>query len=469
MACLPLRARAAGWLVARLAPDRLDNPRVLLAVWLITRTLLVVLMAATLARQPDRGDLAYYYTGMSHLAQAGPAETMPEYPTPVLWLMMVPWFLGGGHLAGFLAAFLGLMLALDAAVALTLWRGGGHGRGAAVLAWTVSVALMGHLPYERFDLVTSALAGWALLWVTARPAGGGALIGAGAALKLWPALLWPALCGRSRRQSLRATAGFLTTGGALALASLLWAGWDRLVAPLSWQAGRGLQIESVWASLPMLARHLAPGRYTIFLSPYKAFEIWGPGVHGLWLASGVATAAAYLLLGAVFVLWWRRGAGRGVEAGVLVLLVTVALIVTNKTLSPQYLLWLAGPLAATVAIVGASPTGGPSARADRHRLGRVLALVAAAAVLTMAGLYLGYPMAMSDLGTESAFFGLPTTLVLLARNGLLVWLFAVLARWTWQFLRPTAFAAVRAGRPVEDAAADSREDAAQGESHRPPG
>ena len=73
------------------------------------------------------------------------------------------------------------------------------------------------------------------------------------------------------------------------MVSLLWAGWDRLVSPLGWQSGRGLQVESVWASIPMLARALGLGDYAVTISRFQAFEIYGSGV-AVWTAAARTTA-----------------------------------------------------------------------------------------------------------------------------------------------------------------------------------
>ena len=50
--------------------------------------------------------------------------------------------------------------------------------------------LIGPLSYLRFDILPAVLAGAALLYARRVPWVTGALTGLGAAIKLWPALLW---------------------------------------------------------------------------------------------------------------------------------------------------------------------------------------------------------------------------------------------------------------------------------------
>ena len=146
----------------------------------------------------------------------------------------------------------------------------------AVDFWLLFVFLLGSLSYLRFDLIPAVLAGGALLAARRRPALTGALTGLGAAIKLWPALLIAAfLSYRPDRKP--AGIAFVVVGFGLAAVSLLAGGWARLVSPLTWQSGRGLQIESIWATPLMVARAAAPQRWVVDISDYQAYEIFGPG------------------------------------------------------------------------------------------------------------------------------------------------------------------------------------------------
>ncbi|MCL2315969.1 MAG: glycosyltransferase 87 family protein [Actinomycetia bacterium] len=429
---------------------RLENPRFILAVWFVSR--FVVLLGWVVFAPSNKGDVQYYYNAIAQMGQAGAAHTLTEYPTPVIWFMLVPWYLGGGTLTGFVFVFMSLMLALDAAFTVTLWRAAGPLRGPATLVWIVFLLLLGPLPFMRFDLVTSVLSGWALLLVLRqRPVWGGGLVGVGAAIKLWPALLWPALCGGSRRHNIKATLGVAVFGGLFALGALVYGGWDRLLSPLDYQSGRGLQVESIWATGPMLARAFHLGDYAVTLSRFQAFEIWGTGVPGFAEAAGVAAIAGYVLIAGVYVTWWTRGAGRLMEACVLMLLVVTTLIVTNKTLSPQYLLWLAGPLASAYATMGSRNPHNRYYVADRNRLTRITRLILAIGALTLVVFPIGYTPLVSDTRAWTAV-RVFVTLVLAVRNVGLLWLLGELLVWVVRFCSPTAFRAARDRRPVEEPA-----------------
>ncbi len=292
------------------------------------------------------GDVNYYF---AQLDSTDVRRTLVEYPTPVVWGLRLLRDLTGGDQQTFLVGFMICMVVLDAWMVVLLWRHGGSGRAAAVLTWIVFITFMGPLAYARFDLAPALVAGAAALFVHRRPALAGALVAVGAALKLWPALLVLPLLGRTSER-LRSAVGFVVVGVGLALASLVTSGWDRTVSPLTWQVDRGLQIESVPATVVMWWRTFDPTTtYQVALSRYNAYEIVGPGVAASMRASTVATVLGIAVIGW---LGWRvvRLTERSASTVAAVMLaVILVMIVTNKTLSPQYVFWLGGPICAMVA------------------------------------------------------------------------------------------------------------------------
>jgi hypothetical protein len=237
-----------------------------------------------------------------------------------------------------------------------VWRSGGRRHDAAVDFWLLFVFLVGPLSYVRFDMIPAVLAGGALLAARARPCVAGALTGLGAAIKLWPALLIPVLLADKERRKPTAI-GFVVVGFGLALISLITGGLTRLFSPLTWQSGRGLQIESIWATPLMLLRMARPEQWVVEISRYQAYEIFGAGV-GLWqTVSNVATVLGLVTIVVLWVRAYRMPGGVTPVAVAMVVLATVnELIITNKTLSPQYLLWIGGPIAALLLLrAGAAP------------------------------------------------------------------------------------------------------------------
>ena len=143
------------------------------------------------------------------------------------------------------------------------------------------VPLLGPLTFTRFDLVSAVLAGFALLALAVRWAGtSGVLAAAGAAVKLWPAGLLPALLVR-RERPLRVLAGFVTFGVLAVVATLAAGGTGRLLSPLTWQSDRGLQLETIWAVPLLFARCFDSATWSTPYTRFFAFQVEGPGAGTL--------------------------------------------------------------------------------------------------------------------------------------------------------------------------------------------
>src|SRR6266508_1073032 len=143
---------------------------------------------------------------------------------------------------------------------------------------------------------------------------------------------------------------------------------------------RGVQIESLPANLIDLA-HLAFGVTARSAYGFGAYDLRSDISGAMKLASTVATAAA--LVGAAWLVWRRSAAsgGRGLGpadwAGAFAIGV-FAFVLPTRVLSPQYLVWLAAPVAGL---------------ADRRLGRRAMWTLAAAAVLSQ----LEFPFRYSQL------------------------------------------------------------------------
>ena len=373
-----------------------------------------------------QNDVLYYWHRI-HLMWSGTplSSTLVEYPTPVVWFLSIPYWLAGRSRPGFVVAFILLMLILDMLFAAVLWRTGGSRRTFAVLFWIVFTFVMGPTAYMRFDLVPAVLGGLAVLsLLAARDTIAGALVGLGAAFKLWPALLWPGTLGE-RRGRLRATLGFVVVGGGLAVVSLALGGWNRLLSPLAWQSARGLQIESIWATPFMLIRAFSPSNYTVALSQWQAFEITGSGIAPALTASTIATVIGYLALLWTYVWWLRQRERTVVQAALIMVLVITVIIVANKTFSPQYMMWLGGPLAALLAASGRASADHPA-----PSWGNLRTLAACVLGITLVT-QLVYPIMYQPLVHGGPLLML-ATIVLVLRNvalvAFLIWLALLVGR-----------------------------------------
>jgi hypothetical protein len=355
------------------------------------------------------GDVAYFDASLSRLAEQGPATVLVEYPLPGVALVALPWLLtgAGGNPEAYADMVVAFALVTDIAFGLLLARlAGPTGRRTALLAWLAAVPLLGATAYARFDLVPGILAGAGLLLLGRAPrlAAGAAATATG--LKLWPALMLPALAAptRARRGVLLVV---VSVGALLAGVSVGLAGWARLVSPLSWQADRGLQIEAVLATPAMVGWALAPERFSVAYGPFNAFEVTGPGVGLLTAASGLLSVLLVPALGLLWARAWRRGEALGVDdVAWLVLAAVAAFMVTSKVLSPQYLLWLLPAAAAALAVVG-----------PQRRLRRWTVVLLVATGLTQ----LVFPVWYAGVVAPQPWSPW-VVLVLAVRNLLLVWL-----------------------------------------------
>lgn len=328
-------------------------PAGLLLAWVCTRLLVVWLLLGRHAWV--QGDLDYYVRSLAAAGGRGLAGTLVEYPLPGVVVVAVPWLLvtalggpGSEVRDGYVDAVLALSLLADAAFTVLVALTARPRRGAALAVWLLAVPLLGATTYARFDLVPGVLAGAALLLLARRPRFAAGLAAVGAGLKLWPALVLPALAARRpTRTAVLAVAGVV--GAALAGASVVVGGWDRLFSPLTWQAGRGLQIESVAATPAMVGWAVSPGTFEVRFTAYNAYEVSGPGTGALVAVSEALTLVALAVLAVLWAAAFRVGRRLTLDSVAwLVVAAVSAFVVTSKVLSPQYLLWLL-PLAAAAA------------------------------------------------------------------------------------------------------------------------
>jgi hypothetical protein len=402
--------------------DARRGPRMIVIGWLITRVLMLGILAGF--ERFVVGDVFYYHRKINALFTAGLDRTLYEYPTPVVWILALPYGAAFGSRVGYLIAFIVLMLALDAVFTYALWRSTGRRHDTSIDFWLIFVLLIGPLSYLRFDMLPAVLAGGALLAARHKPWITGALTGLGAAVKLWPALLIGAfLSYRSDRRP--AGLAFVIVGFGLALISLIFGGWARLISPLTWQSDRGLQIESIWATPLMLARAVSPDQWLVDISQYQAYEIFGPGVDAWIVISNIATLLGLTMIIVLTVRAFRHNGSTPVAIGFVIVATVAIMTITNKTLSPQYLLWLGGPMAALMVL---RPNASVDEQPAINRMAGQLLILALLTQLVYPLFYDGY------LGRSGQMMIILSTVVTAIRNLALV-VFTVEACWlAWRML-----------------------------------
>ena len=404
--------------------ESLGKPRLLSVsvptVWLLSRGIVLLLLVAAELRAV--GDVVYFSDALRDLSPAGLDTTLREYPLAALAVVWLPWMLarvlGSTQLYGF-AFVLGGLLA-DAAFTYVLSRFAPRRRGAALTVWLVSVPAMGGLSYVRFDLLPGVLVGCLILLHGTRPRLAALVVAVATSVKLWPALLIPpVVMGRRQWRSTSMVVG--AVGGSTVLLTVLLAGWSRVFSPLTYQADRGLQIESVPATPLMVGRALHVAGYDVSFSRYMAYEITGPATTAMMLVTTLLTLAFVAFLILVWARMLRRDGRVGGDAFVWTCLaVTLGFMCSGKVLSPQYFLWLLPMSAAGLAVVTTT-----SAQLLRWTGGLLVATLLSHAI---------FPWLYDSLLAEGPASDV-AVVVLLLRNVLTLGLFWVAARRT---LRLTA-------------------------------
>lgn len=332
-------------------------------------------------------DVPLYFDIAARTLEGG--SPLLEYPPGIL-VAVVPPFLFAPDVGSYPYAFAAWMLCWDALLVFlvaALARATSPDRETAamrslgaVAAYTGLVALLGELPFQRYDLTVAALVVAALLVAArgAHPAASCALLAVGTWMKVFPVALVPLVLGLDLTRVLSAGAqpppagelprqlgrwlGRRALPAVAALAVVCVALWAPFAMhpqaqPLSlftFHATRGVQIESVAASVLLFAHHFlgAP------LSLEFAFGAIEARASGTVAAAAVAPyVTAGLILTATAMCARRAYRERALAAtGAAVLLVRgaalflCALIIGGKVGSPQFLVWLA-PILACVCVL----------------------------------------------------------------------------------------------------------------------
>lgn len=268
--------------------------------------------------------------------------------------------------------------------------------------WVVGVPLLGPTVYSRYDVMVTAVAVAAVLAAARHPKAAGALVGFGALLKVWPALILVGI----RRRSVWASA----VATVVAVAGLFAVAMPGAFAFLTFQRERGTEVESLGSLVFHIARH--HGWDGSVLLNYGSVEFLGPWVTAVSTAALVLTGMAFGML-----LLWRLTATRfeAHTAADAALVAVLMFTTTSRVISPQYMVWLVGLAAACLCF-----------RASR--MGVTAALVLVACFVTV----LEFPIWFADV-VGSTPLGIT---LLLVRNGLLVLATVVGMRELWRATVP---------------------------------
>ncbi|HEX4307482.1 MAG TPA: glycosyltransferase family 87 protein [Solirubrobacterales bacterium] len=369
-----------------------------LGVWLAGAALVVAEVGFWAGGHPRLEDVANYERWAFFLTGHGefPGGHGWQYPPGAGWLMLVPRLVP----TGYGEAWVGLMVLVDLVGLLLLarlaWR---SGRDAGVWVWVLGIPLLGSVSVLRFDLVPTVIAIAALVVIHRRPGWFGALVGLGAAIKLWPALL---LLGEWDRPRLVRSA--LVAAGVVVLVvvvSMVFFG--DATGFLSNGNGRGLQEEAV-ATVPWHVGQIVSGDPYSREVRFGSWQIVGAGTR--FVTDLLKVLLVAVLAGAATWWWYRAKAIRAGRAELaddavsrdFVFAVVLGVVVTSPVLSPQYMIWLLG-LAAVV--LSAGPT----------RLRRPAWIVVGATALSAVGIRSSEAILIRDLALLFATVDAATTMV----------------------------------------------------------
>lgn len=258
-----------------------------------------------------------------------------EYPPGSLPFVLAPQLTGPDE-HGYRINFVALMLLADVTCLiglLLLSKRWGSLLGPWV--WVLGIPLLGSLVYLRLDLVPAAATIWAMYraskddWL-----GSGALLGFGAAVKLYPLLLVPLalmMCPKDARKRL-----LLGVGGVIALALLPFVTilGDVFREVVEYHTGRGIQIESLWGSILFIAR--SSQRSRLIVHDFGAHHFTLGAVPELKLLASAAT----LLVATAGVWLARRGRDKVTELASVSFVTLMLAISVTAVLSPQFFIWV---------------------------------------------------------------------------------------------------------------------------------
>jgi hypothetical protein len=290
-----------------------------------------------------------------------------EYPPLAWWAMYLPRIFDGRRITNprdasqvvpvyerYRATFRGEMLACDlisfALLIAIVWRRRPSVTGWIAIAYVAATAILGHVLYDRLDAGLLMLVMlWAFcwtrsldatkrrtLWVTAAYAA----LGMSISYKLVPIICVPFLLLAEFREPCRwsrvtiAVATLLLTACGPFFVQFLISGRD-IFHVFTYQAGRGIQFESLYSSAMMVGQLLGTPAQVAFL--HGSYELTGDLAP---ILKSCAIALQLILFSGLGLLALRRGKAFDRQAAYRFGLVALAAaVIFSNVLSPQYFVW----------------------------------------------------------------------------------------------------------------------------------
>ena len=314
-------------------------------------TLAILLLATVLAFTPAvqrwNGDIRLFehYAGLTFSGYLGQTAFLSWYPPFALVPLGLPLLAGTGPM--YVLALAAEMSLVAGAGLLVLRRlgerlGASSASGATYAALTLALAVIVAWRYDILPAVVSLAAlawlasGW---WLLA-----GAAVGAAAGLKIYAAVLVPVFVLWALRRAGPGAASQVAVGaglaGLLAIGAYLLFPGASPFELLAFTAARPLHVESLPGSLIALLGSLGIGSMSLTWDSGSFNVITpgaGPAIDALRVAQPIILVVTLTVTGLAI--------ARRVEPSPQLLVIAcaailLALVVSNRVLSPQYMIWL---------------------------------------------------------------------------------------------------------------------------------
>lgn len=296
------------------------------------------------------GDVSVVYRFWMDQAMQGNwvgIDTAWVYPIVAIVPMLAALLFGPDQYA---STWLSMIMILNA-VAFGFVTGWGRSRERVVLGWwwVGFLLLLGPIALGRIDSVTVPIAMVGVLVVATRPRAAAVLLSVATWIKIWPAaiLLAMVIALRERRRVIAASA---IVSAAIVAIALLLGGGQNVLSFITQQSDRGLQVEAPVSTI-WLWRALAGevGTTVYYDMGILTYQVDGNGTE---FAASIMTPLLMVVV-AVIALVGVRSLRRGAQPAdllpALALALITAFIAVNKVGSPQFVSWLAVPIALGIA------------------------------------------------------------------------------------------------------------------------
>jgi hypothetical protein len=330
------------WWSRMLASDAAIFARRLWILWLFLQVIGIMAVFAVFPYDrtfPSDSDIILYWTWSSALWQGAiPYHSQLAvpmvYPPGMLPILALPSF----SISAFRYEYLLVAFAVDALVLRALLRAE---RRIGAIGWVLASLLLGPIFWCRLDIFVAAMLVAAVLSFEKRHYGWAAFWIAWAGLiKIWPLLLLVLLYRLVPPEQRRRFAGIGTGMVAICVLPFLeLGGASGLWYVVQQQAGRGVEIESLFAA-PLYLLKAVGEHVTVVHAPASLQFAGGADSVVAAVSTGLMVCAVLYLL--------RRGVLRPIaqwDAASWLLVVVVVLLLTDRVLSPQYLVWTAAAVA----------------------------------------------------------------------------------------------------------------------------